>query len=249
MVETFGLCKSFFDPKRGEIKAVDSVDFRAVPGEIHGLLGVNGAGKTTMLRLLSTVIYPSAGTAKIAGYELGADSAKIRASIGFLSSTTALYGRLTGREMLEYFAGLYGFEGAARKERVDKALALTGAEEFSAQLCDKMSTGQKQRISISRAVLHDPPVLFFDEPTSGLDILTSQTIMEFVEGVRDQGKTVIYCTHIMSEVERLCDQVTVIHDGTIKGRGSVGELKVATGQESLEMAFLSLVRPVEDVVA
>lgn len=242
MVVTNQITKVFKDSKRGEIRAVDHVDFQAVPGEIHGLLGVNGAGKTTLLRMLSTVIYPTSGSATVAGFDLMKEAAKIRANIGFLSNSTALYGRLTAKEMLEYFAGLYGYVGSEAKDRVAAAIQTTNATEFQDQLCDKLSTGQKQRVSIARAVLHDPPVLFFDEPTAGLDILTSQTIMEFIEAARDQNKTVIFSTHIMSEVERLCDQVTVIHDGIIKGRGTIAELKTQTNQDTLEKTFLSLVR-------
>lgn len=238
MVETQNISKIFRDPKRGVINAVNQVNFRAIPGQIHGLLGVNGAGKTTLLRLLSTVIYPSEGTANIAGFDLHTQAAKIRANIGFLSSSTALYGRLTGREMLEYFAGLYGFEKNEISNRVSAALETTQSHEFASQLCDKMSTGQKQRISIARAILHDPPVLFFDEPTNGLDILTSQTIMSFVELCREQCKTIIYSTHIMSEVERLCDHVTIIHQGQIQGSGTVEELKLQASTSSLEKTFL-----------
>lgn len=242
MVQTHQISKTFRDPKRGEIKAVQSVDFQALPGQIHGLLGVNGAGKTTLLRMLSTVIRPTAGTASVAGYALTDNPTQIRANIGFLSTSTSLYGRLTGQEMLLYFAGLYGFSGQEAKDRTRSALQTTQALDFADQLCDKMSTGQKQRISIARAILHDPPVLFFDEPTAGLDVLTSQTILEFIEQARDRQKTVVFSTHIMSEVERLCDQVTVIHDGVIKGQGTVPELKNQTSAASLEQAFLSLVR-------
>lgn len=246
MVQTNQISKTFRDPKRGEIHAVRQVDFQAVPGQIHGLLGVNGAGKTTLLRMLSTVIRPTGGSGSVAGYDLLAHSESIRANIGFLSTSTALYGRLTAREMLEYFAGLYGFQGAQAKERVAQAIATTDVTPFQDQLCDKLSTGQKQRVSIARAVLHDPPVLFFDEPTAGLDILHAQTVMEFVENARDQGKTIVLSTHIMSEVERLCDQVTVIHDGVVCGIGTPEELRRQTAQPSLEKAFLSLVRPVQE---
>lgn len=242
MVVTHKITKVFTDPKRGEIRAVDGVDFEARPGEIHGLLGVNGAGKTTLLRLLSTVIQPTSGGGSIAGFDLATQSEQVRANIGFLSTSTALYGRLTAKEMLEYFARLYGFRGKEAELKVAQAMETTNAVEFRNQLCDKLSTGQKQRVSIARAILHDPPVLFFDEPTAGLDVLTSQTIMEFIESVRDAGKTVIYSTHIMSEVERLCNEVTIIHNGIIKGKGSVTELKNRTAQPSLEKAFLSLVQ-------
>lgn len=248
MVVTDQISKFFHDPKRGEIRAVDRVDFQAVPGQIHGLLGVNGAGKTTLLRMLSTVIAPTSGTGTVAGHDIQTASREVRQNIGFLSTSTALYGRLTAKEMLEYFASLYGYEGTEAKDRVQSAIQTTDATEFQDQLCDKLSTGQKQRVSIARAILHDPPVLFFDEPTAGLDILTSQTIMEFIEAARDNQKTVIFSTHIMSEVERLCDQVTVIHDGKVKGKGTVQELKTQTGEDSLERTFLSLVQTAKESV-
>lgn len=243
MVETENVVKIFRDPKRGDIRAVDGVTFRAHPGKIHGLLGVNGAGKTTLMRILSTVIRPTEGTAKVCGFDVVNQGPEVRNSIGFLSTTTALYGRLTGREMLEYFAGLYGFSGAELKQRVDAAIARANAEAFADQLCDKLSTGQKQRISIGRATIHDPQVLFFDEPTAGLDILAAQTIIGFIEQMRDLGKTVLLSTHIMSEVERLCDEITIIHHGRIMGEGTIDQLKSQTGQETLEKAFLSIVAP------
>lgn len=241
MVRAIGLEKRFTDSKRGVIAAVDGVSFEARPGSIFGLLGVNGAGKTTLLRILSTVLRPSGGSATVGGYDVVQHPEGVRSSIGFLSVTTALYGRLTGRELIAYFGGLYGLEGQRLKDRMAYVIDRLQLEPFADQLCDKMSTGQKQRVSIARTIVHDPPVLFFDEPTAGLDVVTSQTVMEFIEEARDQQKTVIYCTHIMSEVERLCDHVAVIHGGKIRGEGTVQELKDQTGQSSLERAFLALV--------
>ncbi|HEY3781831.1 MAG TPA: ATP-binding cassette domain-containing protein [Fimbriimonadaceae bacterium] len=240
MVRTHNIAKIFTDPKRGEIKAVDGVTFEARPGQILGLLGSNGAGKTTLLRMLSTVLTPTSGTADVAGFDVVRDSQKVRASLGFMSTSTALYGRSTAREMIEYFAQLFGLSGARLKERTQFVIDKLEIAEFENQLCDKLSTGQKQRVSIARTIVHDPPVLFFDEPTTGLDIIVSQSVMQFVEECRDQGKTVIYCTHIMSEVERLCDHVVVIHDGQIRGEGTVDQLKAQTNETSLERAFLSL---------
>jgi sodium transport system ATP-binding protein len=236
-----GLRKRFHDPKRGAIEAVAGVDLVAEPGRVTGLLGVNGAGKTTLLRILATVLRPDSGRASVAGHDVLAEPAQVRASIGFLSASTALYGRLTAREALEYHGGLFGLEGAALRQRLDSAVERFGLAPFLDQLCDRLSTGQKQRVSISRAILHDPPVLFFDEPTAGLDVVNAQTVMEFIEECRGQGKTVVFSTHVMSEAERLCDEVHVIHEGTIKGRGTVAELLAETGQERLESAFLSLV--------
>lgn len=241
MVQTHNICKTFVDPKRGEVRAVDGVSITASPGRIFGLLGVNGAGKTTLLRMLSTVIQPTSGTAAVGGHDVVSDSARVRASIGFLSNTTALYGRLTPIEVLNYFGSLYGMKGDRLAERVSFVADKLQLHEFRDRLCDKLSTGQKQRVSIARAILHDPPVLFFDEPTAGLDVLTAQTIMEFIEEQRDLGRTVVFSTHVMSEAERLCDEIAVIHDGRIAGHGSLQDILDSTGETRLEPAFLRLV--------
>lgn len=240
MVRTHNIAKYFTDSKKGEIKAVDGVTISAEPGQIFGLLGSNGAGKTTLLRMLSTVLKPTSGSAEVAGYDVIKNPEEVRASIGFMSTSTALYGRSTAKEVIEYFARLYGLSGKRLSERLQYVIDKLEIGEFQNQLCDKLSTGQKQRVSIARTIVHDPPVLFFDEPTTGLDIIVSQTVMEFVEECRTNGKTVVYCTHIMSEVERLCDRVVVIHDGVIKGEGSVTDLKQLTQTQSLEQAFLKL---------
>jgi sodium transport system ATP-binding protein len=241
MVRTFEIAKHFVDAKGNVVKAVDGVSIEARPGQIFGLLGVNGAGKTTMLRMLSTVIKPTSGRAEVAGLDIVEQPQKVRASIGFMSNSTALYGRSTSKEMIVYFGELYGLTGAKLKERVAYVIDKLQIHEFADRLCDKLSTGQKQRVSIARTILHDPPVLFFDEPTAGLDVVTSQTVMEFIEEARALQKTVIFSTHIMSEVERLCDHVSVIHDGKIMGDGTVQDLKDKAGESSLEKAFLKLV--------
>lgn len=241
MVRTIGISKEFHDTKKKEtVHAVRDVSIEAQPGQIFGLLGANGAGKTTLLRMLSTVLEPTSGRAEVAGFDTQKDSREVRRNIGFLSASTALYGRLRPREILEYFGGLYGVTDKSRIEAVIKRL---GIDKFEDRLCDKLSTGQKQRVSIARTILHDPPVLFFDEPTSGLDVLASQKVMEFVEEARTQGKTIFYCTHIMSEAERLCDRVAIIHGGEIRGEGTVDEVKALTGEPSLEKAFLSIIAP------
>ncbi len=242
MVRTVGLKKHFRDPKTGTKKAVDGIDIVATPGRIFGLLGANGAGKTTVLRMLSTVIQPTEGTAEVGGFDVVKNSQEVRGTIGFMSNSTALYGRLTSREVLSYFGQLYGLSGAHLAERMKYVIAKLEIAEFADRLCDKLSTGQKQRVSIARTILHDPPVLFFDEPTAGLDIVSSQTVMEFIEEARDLGKTVIFSTHIMSEVERLCDDLAVIHDGVVVARGTPATIKEATGDQSLERAFLKLVK-------
>lgn len=245
MVQTDNLQKLFKDAKGKPVKAVNGVSIQAVPGQVFGLLGINGAGKTTMLRMLSTVIRPTGGSASVAGFNVVREPEKVRQSIGFLSTTTALYGRLTAVEILNYYGALYGMDDAELKQRRDWALAKFGINEFKDRLCDKLSTGQKQRVSIARTIIHNPPVLFLDEPTAGLDVVTSQTVMEFIEESRAEGKTVVFSTHIMSEAERLCDRISVIHGGMIKGEGTVHDLTAQTNQPNLEKAFLALVKDEE----
>lgn len=247
MIRVQDLAKHFKDAKRGLVRAVDGVSFECAPGEIFGLLGANGAGKTTLLRMLSTVLTPTSGTASIAGFDVVAHPEQVRRNIGFMSTTTALYTRLTAREMIEYVGRLYGLQGKALRSKVDEVIATLEIGEFQHRLCDKLSTGQKQRVSLARTILHDPPVLFFDEPTAGLDVLAGRTIMEFVEGRRIAQKTIVFSTHIMSEAERLCDRICVIHKGKIAAIGTFDELKARTGEDRLEKVFLALVQPAEAI--
>lgn len=241
MVLAEGLKKEFVDNKGKIVRAVDDVSFQAMPGAVFGLLGVNGAGKTTVLRMLSTALKPTAGKAEVAGFDVVQHPEKVRANIGFLSASTALYGRLNPVELLQFFGGMYGLSESVLAERIAGVMDRFGIHEYADRLCDKLSTGQKQRVSIARTILHDPPVLFFDEPTSGLDVVSSQTVLEFIEEAREAGKTVVFSTHIMSEAERLCDTVSVIHNGVIKGAGTLAELYEATGASTMEKAFLKLV--------
>jgi sodium transport system ATP-binding protein len=241
MIELRNLAKIFHDRKRGEIRAVDGISFQCSPGKIFGLLGANGAGKTTTLRMLATLLRPTSGGGSVAGYDLIEEPEEIRSRIGFLSGTTALYGRLSVRETLAYFGRLNGIEEDALKRRIDELLRLLEMDSFADGRCDRLSTGQKQRVSIARSIVHGPPVMVFDEPTSGLDVMSSRTIMRFIERCRDDGKTVIFSTHIMSEAERLCDEIAVIHDGRIADHGSLTELRRKTGHNALERVFLSLV--------
>ena len=241
MVRVENLSKHFRDPKGGVVKAVDGISFTAKPGEIFGLLGVNGAGKTTTLRMLSTVIKPTAGSAEVGGFDVVAHPDEVRRHIGFMSSSTALYGRLTAREMIAYFGRLYRLDKRQLASRLAYVIEKLQIHEFADRLCDKLSTGQKQRVSIARTILHDPPVMFFDEPTAGLDVVTSQTVLEFIEEARNNGKTIIFSTHIMSEAERLCDHLAIIHGGVLKGEGTVSEIRDRAGATTLERAFLNLV--------
>lgn len=240
MIAVNGLRKTFADPQAGRIVAVDGVSFEAKDGEVVGLLGANGAGKTTTMRMLATLISPDSGSATVAGHDIVADPVSVRRSIGYLSASTGLYGRLTPREVLIYIAKLQGVEGAAK--RADELIARFDITRFAHVPCDRLSTGMKQKVSIARAVVHDPPVLIFDEPTSGLDVLVAEELFAFLETAKSQGKCVLYSTHIMGEAERLCDRLVVIHRGAVVATGTLAELRARTGKTYLSDVFLALVR-------
>ncbi len=243
MIEARGLCKRFQDKKRGEIRAVEGVSFRCLPGQIYGLLGANGAGKTTALRMLATILEPTDGTAIVAGYDIVEQPEKVRANVGFLSTATALYPRLTAQEMVEYFGRLNGLDEATLKRRIDEIFGRLDMDGFRDRRCDKLSTGMKQKVSIARTLIHDPPVMIFDEPTLGLDVMTARTIVEFIRECRNRGKTVIFSTHVMSEVEKLCDNIGIIHDGKLLAEGSLRELRAKYGEQDLEEIFVKVVGP------
>lgn len=241
MIEARNLTKIFRDKKRGEIRAADDVSFRAEPGCIYGLLGANGAGKTTTLRLLATLLKPTKGSATVAGFDVERDPGKVRAHVGFLAASTALYGRLTAREMITYFGQLNGLSSADLRSRIQRLADDLDMHEFLDRRCEKFSTGMKQKTSIARTLVHDPAVMIFDEPTLGLDVMTSRAIVKFVRDCRDRGKTVIYSTHIMSEVDKLCDRVGIIHDGRLLAEGSPAELRARYGEQDLEEIFVKVV--------
>jgi sodium transport system ATP-binding protein len=241
MIAAAHLTKTFRDKKRGEIVAVNDISFRAEPGQIYGLLGANGAGKTTTLRLLATLLKPTRGSATVAGFDVTAEPEKVRAHVGFLAASTALYGRLTAREMITYFGKLNGLSDGEVRRRLKRLADELDMYEFLDRRCEKFSTGMKQKTSIARTLIHDPAVMIFDEPTLGLDVMTSRAIVKFVRECRDRGKTVIYSTHIMSEVEKLCDTVGIIHDGRLLEEGSPAALRAKYGEPDLEEVFVKVV--------
>ena len=241
MIEATNLTKVFRDRKGGDIRAVHGISFRCQPGQIYGLLGANGAGKTTALRLLATILQPTNGTARVAGFDIREQPEKVRANVGFLSTATALYGRLTARETVEYFGRLNGLNGDKLRRRTEELFALLGINEFADRRCDKLSTGMKQKISIARTLVHDPPVMIFDEPTLGLDVMAARTIVGFIRDCRSRGKTVIFSSHVMSEVQKLCDYIGIIHEGRLLAGGSLAELRQRTRQADLEEIFVQTV--------
>jgi sodium transport system ATP-binding protein len=237
MIEISNLSKRFYNPE--PVVAVDKVSFTCRPGEIFGLLGPNGAGKTTTLRILSTLIRPDEGSAVVAGHDVSSAPEAVRRSIGFLSANTGLYGRLTATEMIRYFAELQEVPDPAG--RTASLIERFDIKDFANVRCDRLSTGMKQKVSIARAIVHDPPVLVFDEPTLGLDVLVSETLLKFIESCRDAGRCVLFSTHIMREAERLCDRIGIIHQGRILANGTLADLQAQTKEHYLEQIFIRLV--------
>ena len=240
-VEVQGLSKSFFDQARGEINAVREVDFECRSGEIFGLLGANGAGKTTTLRMISTVLQPSNGTARVLGHDVVREPVEVRRNLGFYSASTALYPRLTARETLTLFARVNKYPAARTRSRVEEMIERFGLGDYAGARIEKLSTGMKQKVSIARTVVHDPPVLIFDEPTVGLDVLNALDLQTGIQELRDEGKTILFSTHIMSEAERLCDRIAIIDKGRIRATGDLEGLQAATSQHYLEDIFVHYV--------
>lgn len=245
MIEAQLLTKVFRDTKRGEIRGAAAVSFRVEPGRIYGLLGANGAGKTTTLRMLATLLKPTSGSALVAGFDVAREPDKVRANVGFLAASTALYARLTAREIITYFGRLNGMGETALALRVRDLADELDMHEFLDRRCDALSTGMKQKTSIARTIVHDPQVMIFDEPTLGLDVMTARSIVRFVRECRARGKTVVYSTHVMSEAEKLCDTIGIIHGGALRAEGTLAELLAKSGQSDLEECFVSIVAPGE----
>ena len=241
MLQVENLTKSFRDLRRGQVLAVDRVSFEARPGEIFGLLGPNGAGKTTTMRILCTVLKPTGGTARLAGYDVATQPNQVRQHIGFLSANTAIYDRMSAWEMVEYFGKLYGLSAGKLSERMETVFASLQMNDFRDVLGARMSTGMRQKVSIARAIIHDPPIMIFDEPTLGLDVLVARAVLQNIQRLREEGKCILYSTHIMREVEKLCDRVAVISQGRILAAGSLDELRERHGESDLEELFFRLV--------
>jgi sodium transport system ATP-binding protein len=241
MIEAHHLTKTFKDKKRGIVTAAADVSFTCQPGRIYGLLGANGAGKTTTLRILATLLKPTSGTCLVAGHDIATAPEKVRANVGFLAASTALYGRLTAREMITYFGRLNRMTDEAIRTRLKGLADELDMHEFLDRRCDKFSTGMKQKTSIARTLIHDPAVMVFDEPTLGLDVMTARSIVRFVRDCRDRGKTVIYSTHVMSEVEKLCDTIGIIHAGRLVAEGTLAGLRTRFGETDMEEVFVKAV--------
>jgi sodium transport system ATP-binding protein len=241
MIEVRDLSKWFRGAGGERVMAADAVRFTVRPGEVFGLLGPNGAGKTTTLRMLCTVLTPSAGTASIAGFDVVAQPGEVRRHVGFLSANTGVYERMTAWEMVEYYGKLNQIPADVLKPRMEELFETLQMQTFRDTRGGQMSTGMKQKLSIARALVNDPPVLIFDEPTSGLDVLVQRAVLNNIKALRGRGKTIIFSTHIMREVEKLCDRVAIMAKGKVVVCGTPDELRELYKQDDLEELFFSLV--------
>lgn len=223
------------------VDAVAGVSFRCQPGRVLSLLGPNGAGKTTILRIIATMLRPTSGRVTVAGKDTVKNGHEVRKSLGFLTGTTGLYDRLTPLELIKYFADLYELDRATLNIRRDEIFDRLGIHEFAKRRISKLSTGMKQKVSIARTIIHNPDVIVFDEPTAGLDVIASKEIIKLIRDFRDAGKTVIFSTHIMSEVSLLSDDLTIIHEGRILYDGTYDSFSSNMESRSLEDEFIRLV--------
>ena len=240
MIEVRDLSKSFPGPN-GPVSAVDGIRFSVHPGEVFGLLGPNGAGKTTTLRMLCTVLRPTGGTATVAGYDVIEQPSEVRRHVGFLSANTGVYDRMTAWEMVSYYGQLNLIPPDELRVRMDELFDTLQMDSFRDVPGAKMSTGMKQKVSIARALVNDPPVLIFDEPTSGLDVLVQRAVLESIRQLRGRGKTIIFSTHVMREVEKLCDRVAIMSKGKILVCGTLDDLRQMHNEQDLEELFFALV--------
>jgi sodium transport system ATP-binding protein len=242
MIHVRNLTKHYSDLRRGQFVALAGIDFDAVPGQIYGLLGPNGAGKTTALRILSTVLRPTDGTATVNGYDVVTQAPLVRRQIGFVSANTGIYDRMTAFEMVEYFGRLNGLEPDRLAERIETVFDRLKMNDIRDLLCSKMSTGMRQKVSIARAIVHDPPVVIFDEPTNGLDVLVARALLETVIELRDHLKCIVFSTHIMREAEKLCDRIAIVHRGQILAEGTLRQLQEKYAEKDLEELFFRLIQ-------
>jgi sodium transport system ATP-binding protein len=222
--------------------AVHDLSFSCQPGRVFSLLGPNGAGKTTTLRMIATLLAPSSGQIQINGLNALSNPQEARKHIGFLTGSTGLYARLTPIEVIDYYADLYGVEKSVSAQRKEELFSLLHMNDFLHKRIGKLSTGMKQKVSICRTMIHDPSVVIFDEPTSGLDVITAENIIKLIRSCKDQGKTVIFSSHIMSEVDLLCDDLAIIHQGALKYNGTMSDFRANMQTTNLTEEFIRIVQ-------
>lgn len=246
MIDVRDLVKTFPTPTGPDKQAVAGISFHVCRGEIYGLLGPNGAGKTTTLRILSGLMRPTSGWAFINGVDVTSDPQEARRYIGFLTANTGLYQRLSPRELLTYFGELHGLDRATIQCRVSTLIDWLDMSDFADLRCGALSTGQRQRTNIARALIADPPILIMDEPTLGLDVLTNRLILDFIRHERELGKAILLSTHYLHEAEVLCDRIGLLHEGRLVAEGTLPELRQRVGRQRLVDIFLALVGQLEN---
>ena len=232
--------------KSTTIKAVDNISLECQPGRIYSLLGPNGAGKTTTLRMLATILKPTSGSIQINGFDVEIDDKKVRQNIGFLTGSTGLYQRLTANELVKYFADLYRVDSNTFKRRKEELFTLLDMHDFAKKRIGHLSTGMKQKVSIVRTIIHSPSVVIFDEPTTGLDVITAANIIQLIRQCKEDGKTVIFSSHIMSEVDLLCDDLAIIHKGQLCYASTMEQFRQQMQSENLTEEFIRIIRNQEN---
>ena len=223
------------------LRAVDEVSFTCQPGRIFALVGPNGAGKTTILRMIATMLKPTSGTIEVGGFDCQKNPQKVREKIGFMTDQTALYDRLTPYEMVKYIADLHGMDASVFKSRKDKIFDMLNIHEFANRRIARLSSGMKQKTSIARTIIHDPDVLVFDEPTTGLDVMTSRAIIKLIRSCKEKGKTVIFSSHRMGEVNQISDDIAIIYKGSLYFNGGLDQFKSEMTHETFEDEFIHMV--------
>ncbi len=234
MIVVQSLSKSF-----GKVKAVQNVSFSAPNGQITGLLGPNGAGKSTTLRMLYTLLKPDSGAAQVDGFDVARAPLEVQRRIGVLADARGLYPRLTSRENIRYYGRLHGLGGESLEKQIDSLLAMLDMQEIVDRQTEGFSTGEKLKVAIARALVHNPQNVLLDEPTNGLDVMSTRAMRQFIQRLREAGKCVLFTSHIMQEVAALCDQIIIISHGQISASGAPDDLRRQTGQENLEDAFMA----------
>lgn len=236
MIQVQDLSKSF-----GKVKAVQNVSFSAPDGQITGLLGPNGAGKSTTLRMLYTLLKPETGSAQIDGFDVRENPLEVQKRIGVLADARGLYPRLTSRENIRYYGRLHGLEGEVLEKQIDLLINLLDMQPIADRRTEGFSTGEKLKVAIARTLVHDPQNVLLDEPTNGLDVMSTRAMRQFIQRLRDEGKCVLFTSHIMQEVAALCDQIVIISRGAVAATGSPDALRKQTGRENLEDAFVAAI--------
>lgn len=239
-VQVSNLVKSYVDKKRGQVEAVKAVSFTANAGTVLGLLGLNGAGKTTTLRVICTILRPTGGSVLVNGFDVLKEADQVRSQLGYLPADTSLPTNITPREVLQFYGRLCKYPQNKLRSRVEQVIELLEMQTFADAYCQRLSTGQKRKVAFARAIVHDPPVLIFDEPSANLDVVTAVKIRELLRALRGENKCILLSTHNMTEAEKLCDDIVVIHDGRVMATGSLAQLRAAEGDRNLEEIFVSI---------